>query len=96
MNLSFNFYIIGLAVGLASLVNSAPSQMLSTGASASALTNGSDQLTKRGEIGYPALKTNTAPCSLKHHTQGNCHPGAEANPPTRGCNGIYRCRKVNQ
>ncbi|KAA8549178.1 hypothetical protein F0562_000862 [Nyssa sinensis] len=44
-------------------------------------------------ISYEALKPNTIPCSLRGASYYNCQPGAEANPYTRGCSAIARCRK---
>ncbi|WOG83771.1 hypothetical protein DCAR_0102949 [Daucus carota subsp. sativus] len=48
--------------------------------------------TTKGYIGYDALKKNTAPCSHKGASYYNCQQGAEANPYTRGCTAITRCR----
>jgi hypothetical protein len=38
-------------------------------------------------IGNGALGKDRIPCK-----GANCRPGANANPPTRGCNPIERCR----
>ncbi|KAL5060544.1 hypothetical protein RYX36_032148 [Vicia faba] len=43
-------------------------------------------------ISYRALQRNTVPCSRKGASYYNCKPGAEANPYTRGCATITRCR----
>ncbi|KAJ6430557.1 hypothetical protein OIU85_005366 [Salix viminalis] len=43
-------------------------------------------------ISYGALRRNTVPCSRRGASYYNCRPGAQANPYTRGCNRITRCR----
>ncbi|BAT86319.1 hypothetical protein LR48_Vigan03g286000 [Vigna angularis] len=43
-------------------------------------------------ISYKALQRNTVPCSRRGASYYNCKPGAEANPYTRGCPSITRCR----
>ncbi|XAR61318.1 hypothetical protein NMG60_11034978 [Bertholletia excelsa] len=43
-------------------------------------------------ISYGALQRNTVPCSLRGASYYNCKPGAEANPYSRGCSTITRCR----
>ncbi|MED6155226.1 hypothetical protein PIB30_003416 [Stylosanthes scabra] len=43
-------------------------------------------------ISYQALQRNTVPCSQRGASYYNCKPGAEANPYTRGCTTITRCR----
>lgn len=43
-------------------------------------------------ISYGALQRNTVPCSRRGASYYNCQPGAEANPYTRGCSAITRCR----
>ncbi|XP_028771231.1 rapid alkalinization factor-like [Neltuma alba] len=43
-------------------------------------------------ISYRALQRNTVPCSQKGASYYNCQPGAAANPYTRGCAAITRCR----
>ncbi|XVE73298.1 hypothetical protein DITRI_Ditri11bG0106300 [Diplodiscus trichospermus] len=43
-------------------------------------------------ISYGALQRNTVPCSLRGASYYNCQPGAEANPYSRGCSAITRCR----
>ncbi|KAK7396877.1 hypothetical protein VNO78_18039 [Psophocarpus tetragonolobus] len=43
-------------------------------------------------ISYKALQRNTVPCSRRGASYYNCKVGAEANPYTRGCPTITRCR----
>ncbi|XP_047326072.1 protein RALF-like 33 [Impatiens glandulifera] len=43
-------------------------------------------------ISYGALQRNTVPCSHRGASYYNCKTGAEANPYTRGCSAITRCR----
>jgi len=43
-------------------------------------------------ISYRALQRNTVPCSHKGASYYNCQTGAEANPYSRGCATITRCR----
>ncbi|KAL5221104.1 hypothetical protein ABZP36_025817 [Zizania latifolia] len=43
-------------------------------------------------VSYDALRADTTPCSLRGASYYNCRPGAEANPYTRGCSEITRCR----
>ncbi|KAK7284660.1 hypothetical protein RJT34_19410 [Clitoria ternatea] len=43
-------------------------------------------------ISYKALQRNSVPCSRKGASYYNCKPGAEANPYSRGCPAITRCR----
>ncbi|KAI4349954.1 hypothetical protein L6164_010493 [Bauhinia variegata] len=43
-------------------------------------------------ISYGALQKNTVPCSRRGASYYNCRPGAQANPYTRGCSAITRCR----
>ncbi|XP_054789828.1 protein RALF-like 1 [Prosopis cineraria] len=43
-------------------------------------------------ISYRALQRNTVPCSQRGASYYNCQPGAEANPYSRGCAAITRCR----
>ncbi|EER97707.1 hypothetical protein BDA96_02G432800 [Sorghum bicolor] len=45
-----------------------------------------------GFIGYAALSRDIVPCSLPGASYYNCRPGAEANPYSRGCSAITRCR----
>ena len=44
-------------------------------------------------ISYGALRRNTVPCSRRGASYYNCRPGAQANPYSRGCNAITRCRR---
>ncbi|KAL3517457.1 hypothetical protein ACH5RR_020046 [Cinchona calisaya] len=48
--------------------------------------------TSSNYISYGALERNTVPCSRRGASYYNCQPGAEANPYTRGCSAITRCR----
>lgn len=43
-------------------------------------------------ISYGALRRNTVPCSRRGASYYNCQPGAQANPYSRGCSAITRCR----
>ncbi|XP_019187977.1 PREDICTED: rapid alkalinization factor [Ipomoea nil] len=43
-------------------------------------------------ISYGALQKNNIPCSRRGASYYNCRPGAQANPYTRGCSAITRCR----
>ncbi|XP_020208723.1 rapid alkalinization factor [Cajanus cajan] len=43
-------------------------------------------------ISYNALQRNTVPCSRRGASYYNCRPGAQANPYSRGCSAITRCR----
>ncbi|XP_020213312.1 rapid alkalinization factor [Cajanus cajan] len=43
-------------------------------------------------ISYGALQRNTVPCSRRGASYYNCQPGAQANPYSRGCTAITRCR----
>ncbi|OMO98473.1 Rapid ALkalinization Factor [Corchorus olitorius] len=44
-------------------------------------------------ISYGALRRNTVPCSRRGASYYNCRPGAQANPYSRGCSKITRCRR---
>lgn len=44
-------------------------------------------------ISYGALSRNSVPCSRRGASYYNCKPGAQANPYTRGCSTITRCRR---
>ncbi|KZV42030.1 rapid alkalinization factor [Dorcoceras hygrometricum] len=46
----------------------------------------------RRYISYGALQRNSVPCSRRGASYYNCRPGAQANPYTRGCSAITRCR----
>ncbi|GLT72443.1 hypothetical protein SLA2020_443780 [Shorea laevis] len=43
-------------------------------------------------ISYGALQRNSVPCSRRGASYYNCQPGAQANPYSRGCSSISRCR----
>ncbi|GAU29364.1 hypothetical protein TSUD_31700 [Trifolium subterraneum] len=43
-------------------------------------------------ISYGAMQRNTVPCSRRGASYYNCRPGAQANPYSRGCSAITRCR----
>ncbi|KAK9281707.1 hypothetical protein L1049_004611 [Liquidambar formosana] len=43
-------------------------------------------------IGYGALQRNTVPCSQRGASYYNCQPGAQANPYSRSCSSLSRCR----
>ncbi|XP_057963003.1 rapid alkalinization factor [Malania oleifera] len=43
-------------------------------------------------ISYGALQRNRVPCSRRGASYYNCRTGAQANPYTRGCSAITRCR----
>ncbi|KAF2846261.1 rapid alkalinization factor [Plenodomus tracheiphilus IPT5] len=49
-------------------------------------------LPQKNVISYDALNRNRVPCSQRGSSAANCKPGAEANPYTRGCSKIDRCR----
>ncbi|KAF3456212.1 hypothetical protein FNV43_RR00862 [Rhamnella rubrinervis] len=50
-------------------------------------------LASRRYISYGALRRNTVPCSRRGASYYNCRPGAPANPYSRGCSAITRCRR---
>lgn len=43
-------------------------------------------------ISYGALRRNSVPCSHRGASKANCQPGTPANPYTRGCGPIAKCR----
>ncbi|KAJ4775845.1 Rapid alkalinization factor [Rhynchospora pubera] len=49
-------------------------------------------LASSGYIGYDALQRDSTPCSQRGASYYNCRPGAQANPYSRGCSAITRCR----
>ncbi|OIT19325.1 PREDICTED: rapid alkalinization factor-like [Nicotiana attenuata] len=49
--------------------------------------------TSRRYISYGALQRNNVPCSRRGASYYNCRPGAQANPYSRGCSAITRCRR---
>lgn len=44
-------------------------------------------------ISYGALSRNSVPCSRRGASYYNCRQGAQANPYSRGCSAITRCRR---
>ncbi|CAF2127845.1 hypothetical protein BRARA_C03615 [Brassica rapa] len=50
-------------------------------------------LATRRYISYGALRRNTVPCSRRGASYYNCRRGAQANPYSRGCSVITRCRR---
>jgi|APAra0007618328_1042625.scaffolds.fasta_scaffold32894_1 hypothetical protein len=50
-------------------------------------------LATRRYISYGALRRNTIPCSRRGASYYNCRRGAQANPYSRGCSAITRCRR---
>ncbi|CAL4956735.1 unnamed protein product [Urochloa decumbens] len=58
---------------------------------------GGDSVARRvlqsgGYISYGALRRDNVPCSVRGASYYNCRPGAQANPYSRGCSAITRCR----
>lgn len=49
-------------------------------------------LATRQYIGYGALRRNSVPCSRRGTSYYNCRVGAQANPYSRSCSQITRCR----
>ncbi|CAN0855814.1 Protein RALF-like 33 [Linum grandiflorum] len=49
-------------------------------------------LASRRYISYGALRRNSVPCSRRGASYYNCRGGGQANPYTRGCSRITRCR----
>ncbi|KAI3804612.1 hypothetical protein L1987_26293 [Smallanthus sonchifolius] len=49
--------------------------------------------TSRRYISYGALSKNNVPCSRRGASYYNCRSGAQANPYSRGCSSITRCRR---
>ncbi|KAJ0979832.1 hypothetical protein J5N97_015306 [Dioscorea zingiberensis] len=43
-------------------------------------------------ISYDALRRDSTPCSRRGASYYNCRAGSEANPYSRGCSAITRCR----
>ncbi|KAJ4722189.1 Rapid alkalinization factor [Melia azedarach] len=50
-------------------------------------------LAGRRYISYGALRRNTVPCSRRGASYYNCRAGGQANPYSRGCSAITRCRR---
>ncbi|KAI3703651.1 hypothetical protein L1987_73843 [Smallanthus sonchifolius] len=44
-------------------------------------------------ISYGALSKNNVPCSRRGASYYNCRSGGQANPYSRGCSAITRCRR---
>ncbi|XP_071730448.1 protein RALF-like 33 [Rutidosis leptorrhynchoides] len=47
----------------------------------------------RRYISYGALSRNNVPCSRRGASYYNCRRGGQANPYSRGCSSITRCRR---
>ncbi|KAL6839914.1 hypothetical protein ACP4OV_029724 [Aristida adscensionis] len=45
-----------------------------------------------GYISYDAMRRGQVPCNIRGASYYNCRPGAPANPYSRGCSAITRCR----
>lgn len=45
-----------------------------------------------GCLSYGALRRDNVPCSVRGASYYNCRPGGQANPYSRGCSAITRCR----
>ncbi|PAL70071.1 hypothetical protein CEJ83_20390 [Acinetobacter baumannii] len=50
-------------------------------------------LAMRRYISYGALRRNSVPCSRRGASYYNCRAGGQANPYSRGCSAITRCRR---
>ncbi|XP_073009562.1 rapid alkalinization factor-like [Typha latifolia] len=50
-------------------------------------------LASSGYISYAALRRDSVPCSRRGASYYNCRPGGQANPYSRGCSSITRCRR---
>lgn len=50
------------------------------------------ELGSGGYISYDAMSRGRVPCSYRGASYYNCRPGAPANPYSRGCSAITRCR----
>ncbi|KAL5541858.1 hypothetical protein UlMin_009568 [Ulmus minor] len=50
-------------------------------------------LATRRYISYGALRRNTVPCSRRGASYYNCRAGGQANPYSRSCSAITRCRR---
>ncbi|EGG07654.1 uncharacterized protein MELLADRAFT_31548, partial [Melampsora larici-populina 98AG31] len=52
-----------------------------------------EEMSFASHLSYEGLTRNDIPCSKKGTSAQNCQqPGTSANPYTRGCNKIDRCR----
>ncbi|EES02939.1 hypothetical protein BDA96_03G169400 [Sorghum bicolor] len=59
--------------------------------------SGGDSVARRvlqggGYLSYGALRRDNVPCSVRGASYYNCRPGGQANPYSRGCSAITRCR----
>ncbi|AAF64534.1 Protein RALF-like 22 [Arabidopsis thaliana] len=50
-------------------------------------------LAQKKYISYGAMRRNSVPCSRRGASYYNCQRGAQANPYSRGCSTITRCRR---
>jgi hypothetical protein len=50
------------------------------------------ELGNGGYIGYDAMSRGRVPCNIRGASYYNCRPGAPADPYSRGCSAIARCR----
>ncbi|GJN16832.1 hypothetical protein PR202_gb03855 [Eleusine coracana subsp. coracana] len=57
-----------------------------------ASTRSRRELGRGGYISYDAMSRGRVPCSIRGASYYNCRPGAPANPYSRGCSAITRCR----
>ncbi|RLM85834.1 protein RALF-like 33 [Panicum miliaceum] len=62
------------------------------GTSPDANSTSTDGAAATEHISYLALSRDSVPCSQRGASYYNCHPGAEANPYSRGCSAIAQCR----
>lgn len=52
-------------------------------------------LASKKYVSYGAMRKNSVPCSRRGASYYNCQRGAQANPYSRGCSTITRCRRWN-
>ncbi|VVB15236.1 unnamed protein product [Arabis nemorensis] len=50
-------------------------------------------LASKKYVSYGAMRKNNVPCSRRGASYYNCKRGAQANPYSRGCSQISRCRR---
>ncbi|XP_010493984.1 PREDICTED: protein RALF-like 22 [Camelina sativa] len=50
-------------------------------------------LASKKYVSYGAMRKNNVPCSRRGASYYNCKRGAQANPYSRGCSKITRCRR---
>ncbi|KAJ0253134.1 hypothetical protein HA466_0122120 [Hirschfeldia incana] len=50
-------------------------------------------LASKKYVSYGAMRKNSVPCSRRGASYYNCQRGAQANPYSRGCSTITRCRR---